>query len=141
MSNLPEDPSPADGNLCFASCHPTKDVIPSRVHPQKKLTDAEKVSASTKRQLNKENANALKIEVDAFFHLPDTEISQLAKKFNKTEGNIKLMLANESNYQKTRAPSLQNALVYAKGLEMNKGMQNFAIVAELGILTCVFFRS
>ena len=122
MSNLPEDLSPADGDLSFTSHHPTKDVICSHVHPQKKLTDAQRVSANVKRELNKENANALKIEVDVFFHLCDTEISQLAKKFNKSEANIKLMLANESTYQKMCAMSLRNTLVYAKGLEMNEGM-------------------
>jgi len=45
---------------------PTKDILPSHIHPQKKLTDAEKASANMKCKLNKENANAQKIEVNAF---------------------------------------------------------------------------
>jgi hypothetical protein len=73
------------------------------------------------RKLNKENANALKIEIDTFLHHCDTEILRLAKKFNKSEVNIKLLLANKSNYQKMRAPSLRNTLVYAKGIKMNDG--------------------
>jgi hypothetical protein len=59
MLNLPEDPAPGNGDISFTSRHPTKDIIPSRVCPQKKLTDAEKVSANMERKLNKENANAL----------------------------------------------------------------------------------
>jgi hypothetical protein len=136
--NLPENPAPTNGDLFFASHNPTKDVLLSHVCPQKKLTDAEKVSANTKCELNRENANALKIEVNAFFNHHDLEISWLAKKFNKTEGNIKLMLANESNYQNKCAPSLQNALVHAKGLEMNKGMKSSSTVPQFGILTHVF---
>ena len=120
--NLPEDPAPGNVDISFTSCHPIKDIIPSRVCPQKKLTDAEKVFVNMKYELNKENANALKIEIDAFLHHHDTEILWLAKKFNKSEVNIKLLLANESNYQKMCAPSLWNTLVYAKGIEMNNGM-------------------
>ena len=138
MSNLPEDLAPTNGDLSFASRHPTKDILPSHVRPQKKLTDAEEVSANMKHKLNKENANALKVEVDVFFNHCDLEISWLAKKFNKMEGNIKLMLANESNYQNKCAPSLQNTLVYAKGLKMNEGMKSSSTVPQFGILTCVF---
>jgi hypothetical protein len=126
-SNLPEDPIQIDSSLTFASRNPTKDVIPSRVRPYKKLTDAQKISANTKRELNKENSEALKAEVDVFFNHRDTETSRLAKKYNKSEVNIKLLLTNESKYQKTRAPSLRNALVHAKGLEVNEGTHFFFI--------------
>jgi hypothetical protein len=119
--NLPDDLSQADSSLSFASRNATKDVIPSCFRPHKKLTDAEKISANTKRELNKENANALKVEVNAFFDHRNAEISRLAKKYNKSEVNVKLLLTNETRYQKTRAPSLQNALVHAKGLEVNEG--------------------
>ena len=54
------------------------------------------------------------------------------------EGNIMLMLANKSNYQNKCAPSLQNTLVYAKGLKMNEGMKSSSTVPQFGILTCVF---
>ena len=98
MSNLPEDLVLTNRDLSFTSHHPTKDVLPSCVHPQKKLTDAENFSANMKCELNKENANALEIKVNAFFNYHNLEISWLAKRFNKMERNIKLMLTNESNY-------------------------------------------
>jgi hypothetical protein len=121
MSNPPDVPSQQDPDLTFASRNPTKVVHPSRVRPRVKLSDAQKVSAASKREINKENASALKVEIDAFFDHRDTEISRLAKKFNKSEVKIKQLLSNETNYQKTRAPTLRNALVHAKGIEMNEG--------------------
>lgn len=81
--NLPENPSQEDGSLSFTSHHPTKDIIPSCVCPHKKLTNAQKISANTKCELNKENANALKVEVNAFFAHRNTEISRLAKKIQQ----------------------------------------------------------
>ncbi|KAF8221173.1 hypothetical protein L208DRAFT_1329741 [Tricholoma matsutake] len=114
MLNPPDVPSQQDPDLTFASRNPTKVVHPSRVHPGAKLSDAQKISAASKHKINKENANALKVEIDAFFDLRDTEITQLAKKFSKSEVKIKQLLSNETNYQKTCAPSLWNVLVHAK---------------------------
>ena len=73
-TNLPDDPSQADGSISLASHNPTKDIIPSHIHLCKKLTDTEKISANTKHKLNKENANALKVEVNVFFDHCNTEI-------------------------------------------------------------------
>lgn len=110
-----------DGDLTFASRNPFKETIPSRARQQHKHTDAQKASADAKRAINKENANALQVELNDFFDLRGVEITRLAKKFNKSEVKIKQLLSNETTYKKTRAPSLRNALVYAKGVEMNEG--------------------
>ena len=55
--------------------------------------------------------------------------------------NIKLLLSNESKYQNMCAPSLQNALVHAKVLEVNDGMYIFSIITLVRILTHAFLRS
>jgi hypothetical protein len=73
--NLPDGPSWADSSLFFASYNATKDIIPLHFHPHKKLTNAEKISANTKCELNKENASALEVEVDTFFNHCNAEIS------------------------------------------------------------------
>jgi hypothetical protein len=117
----PEVPSTQLDASSFATRNPTKDIIPTRVRHHAKRTNAETVTANAKRKLNKENANALKIETTQFLNHRDTEISRLAKKFHKSESHMKQLLTNQSNYQYTRAPSLRNALVHAKGLEMNEG--------------------
>ena len=105
----------------FVSRNPFKEIIPPRSRHGGKLTDAQKVSAEAKRAINKENANALQLELDNFFELRDVEITRLAKQYNKSEAKIKQLLSNETAFKKTRAPSLRNALVYAKGLEVNEG--------------------
>ncbi|KAF8229076.1 hypothetical protein L208DRAFT_1288432 [Tricholoma matsutake] len=102
MSNPPDVPSQQDPDLTFTSHNPTKVVHPSRVHPGAKLSNAQKISAASKHEIN------------MFFDLQDTEITQLAKKFNKSEVKIKQLLSNKTNYQKTCALSLQNVLVHAK---------------------------
>lgn len=123
MSSLPVPDNPVlQRDLSFASRNPTKDVIPSHVRPRSKLTDAQKVSADTKREINKENAHALQLEIDTFTEQHNVEIARLAKKFNKTEVKMKQLLTNVTKYQNTRLPSLRNALVHAKGVEMNEGM-------------------
>jgi predicted dithiol-disulfide oxidoreductase (DUF899 family) len=116
------DPSEVvDRNLTFASRNPIKNINPARVRHRPKLTDAQKVSADTKREINRENADALQVELVNFFEFRREEVTRLAKKFNKSEAKVKQLLGNESNYKNSRAPSLRNALVYAKGIEMNEG--------------------
>jgi hypothetical protein len=120
MSNLSQA-EVTNGDLTFASRHPIKEINPTRVHHRPKLTDAQKVSADTKHEINKENANALQAELNTFFESRSADITQLAKKYNKSEAKIKQLLTNETNFKNVRAPSLRNALVYAKGMEVNEG--------------------
>jgi hypothetical protein len=117
-NDAPEGPS---NTSTLSSRNPTKKTIPSRSRAQGKTSNAEKITADARRALNKENGNALQLEIAAFFDSRKAEIARLAKKYNKTESHIKQLLSNESSYQNTRAPSLHNALVHAKGLEMNEG--------------------
>jgi hypothetical protein len=121
--SVPTNSAPPHVFSSLASRNPTRDVIPARVHHRPKITDAQKITADARRQLNKENAAALQLEIDHIFDIRNTEISRIAKKYNKTDAYIKQILANETTYHGTRAPSLRNALVHAKGLEMNEGKQ------------------
>lgn len=105
----------------FASRNPFKEIIPPRLRSRQRATDAQNISAEAKRTINKENAEALQVELATFFEFRDVEVTRLANKFNKTEAKIKQLLSNETTYKITRAPSLRNVLVYAKGLEVNEG--------------------
>jgi hypothetical protein len=105
----------------LAARNPTREVIPARVRHRPKITDAQKITAEAKRQLNGENAAALHHEIEEVMGVRDVEVSRIAKKYNKKEVYIKHILNNETNYHGTRAPSLRNALVHAKGLEINEG--------------------
>ena len=105
----------------LASRNPTKEPQPSRSRPRPKISNAEKITADAKRELNHENASALRVEIVAFFEVRKIEITRLSKKYNKSEANIKQLLSSETQYQNMRAPSLRNALVHAKGIEANEG--------------------
>ena len=104
MSNAPDIPSQQDPDLTFAFHNPTKVIHPSHMCLGAKLSDAQNVSAALKCDINKENVDALKVEIDVFFDLCDTEITQLAKKFNKSEVKIKQLLSNETKYQIPKDP-------------------------------------
>jgi hypothetical protein len=88
---------------------------------QPKISDAQKISTDAKRLLNGENAAALKLEIDQLIDDRNKEVSRIATKYNKTDSYVKHILTNGTNYHGTRAPSLRNALVHAKGIEMNEG--------------------
>ncbi|KAF8239106.1 hypothetical protein L208DRAFT_1478308 [Tricholoma matsutake] len=117
----------------FASHNPIKDIIPTHVCHHAKHTNAKTITANARHELNKDMANALKIKTTQFFNHRDTEISWLAKKFHNSELNMKQLLTNQSNYQNMHAPLLHNALVHAKGLEMNEdcGQGDRLMLAEI----------
>lgn len=119
----PSMPDPSKALSSLASRNPTRDVNPGRVRHHPKITDAQKITAEAKRQLNKENGAALQLEIDQVLDVRNTEISRIAKKYNKTDIYIRQILAKETNFRGTRAPSLRNALVHAKGIEMNEGKE------------------
>ena len=104
----------------LAARNPTRDVLPKRTRVQLKRSHAEIVTANARHNLNKANAISLQLEIEEFFNLRDGEILRLAEKYHKSEANIKMLLTGGSKYRNRRAPSLRNALVHAKGLEMNE---------------------
>ncbi|KAF8518835.1 hypothetical protein BU17DRAFT_90632 [Hysterangium stoloniferum] len=120
-NNVPHSsPGENPDTSSLASRNPTRDVIPKRSRVQLKCSNAERITANASHDLNKENANALRLEIEQFFEHRDREILRLSKKYHKSEINIKMLLSNESKYRNMRAPSLRNALVHAKGLEVNE---------------------
>lgn len=134
VNNDHGDAIQVDHTSSFASRNPTKQLQSSRARPRPKISDAAKITADAKRQQHKENASALRVEIVAFLDVRKTEIGRLAKKYNKSEAIIKQLLSNETSYQNTRAPSLRNALVHAKGQEVNEGeyiLINCCIIQEL----------
>jgi hypothetical protein len=68
-SDLPDGSS-------LASRNPTRDSISARQRPRPKVSNAAKFTADAKRELNKENASALKLEICKFFDGRDTEIDR-----------------------------------------------------------------
>jgi hypothetical protein len=139
------------GTSTWASRNPLKDVQPSRVRIKIKITDAEKATRNIKRQLNKSNALALRADVDMFCVDRDTRILEMSKKYSKKPSYIRALLTQVSHYKKSRAPSLRNALVHHKTLEINESMLfNLFLYSEslslqianlVNACKCVRFRS
>jgi hypothetical protein len=113
---------PTVNSSSFAGRNPTKDIIPSRLRQRKTLTNAEKLSANARRLLNKNNADALQVELDAHFLHREEEVARLSEKFSKSSDYIQRILNTETSYKKSRAPSLHNALIHQKTQEVNGGM-------------------
>jgi len=122
----------------FTSCNLTQDINTTRPHHQPKLTNAHKVSADAKHEINKENASALQLEINTFLESRSIEIVLLSKKFNKSEAKIKQLINNETSYHNMHALSLHNALVHAKGVEMNEGKSTLQWVPLVDKLTCIY---
>jgi hypothetical protein len=72
--------------------------------------------------LNKKNADALQAELDVHFLYRKQEIDWISEKFSKTPDYIQQLFNAGTNYRKSRAPSLQNALIHHKCEEVNGGM-------------------
>jgi hypothetical protein len=71
-NDTPEGPS---NTSTLSSHNPTKKTIPSHSHAQVKTSNAEKITADTRWALNKENGNALQLEIAAFFDSRKAEIA------------------------------------------------------------------
>jgi hypothetical protein len=108
-----------NGTTTWASRNPLKDVQPSRVRSRVIRTDAEKATYEARRQLNKTNAQALQAAIDVFCAERNTKIEQLAKEYGKKAAYIRNLVTNATHYKNTRAPSLKNALVHHKSVEVN----------------------
>lgn len=118
---MSESLSAGDVSSSLAARNPTRDVIPARLRPRPKTTNAEKITAEARRQMNRENAAAFHAEIQEIMVARDSEVSRIATKYSKKEVYIKHILNNDTNLHGMRAPSLRNALVHAKGVEMNEG--------------------
>jgi hypothetical protein len=109
-----------NGTTTWASRNPLKDVQLPRVRaPVVVHTDAEKATYDARRQLNKANTQALQAAIDVFCAERNAKIEELAKEFGKKAGYIRGLITNATHYKTTRAPSLKNALIHHKSVEVN----------------------
>lgn len=60
-------------------------------------------------------------EIDDYLKKQDEFVKEIAEKYGKKPIAIQSLLARASSFKPTRAPSLHNAKVHAKSLELNEG--------------------
>ncbi|KAJ7023108.1 hypothetical protein C8F04DRAFT_1193768 [Mycena alexandri] len=76
------------------------------------LSDAEKATRALAQQAREKQKAALNDDIDTFVTRRDELIHDLALKHHKKEEYIRSLLLSESQYTKTRAPSLRNAVIH-----------------------------
>lgn len=103
----------------FASRNADQPVIP--VRPRAVQSNALKATKEATRLVNAAAKKAFTADMDAFLVNRDAEITNLAIKYGKKADKVKSLLLHSSHFKQKRAPSLQNALVKAKGKEINSG--------------------
>jgi hypothetical protein len=99
--------------------NPMKSVIPSQA--RKKLTPAERASRALITEANKTARAHLMQDIDAFLEDRANKIDDLAVKHSVKQDYIKKLINPTTTYKKQRAPTLPNAIMHIKAVEINEG--------------------
>lgn len=100
---------------------PPQEIIPSRHRKHVQLTDAQKATRQISRDAGKARKKELMRDLDA--HLLDFDVGlvDIAHRHKRSVKYIKHLLKTSSAFKKKRAPTLQNALLHYKSVEVNQG--------------------
>ena len=104
----------------WAQRNPNSGVQKSRARAT--LTHAAKASRKVAAARNKANAALLSADVTKQVDLQNAQIEKIAADHNRKACDIEKLINHQMNYRQTRGPSLSNALIHKKGVEMNDGM-------------------
>jgi hypothetical protein len=104
----------------WAQLNPSLGVQAQR--PRAKATVAAKATRKINAELNKANAARLSADLEKLAVLQRTQIEKIAQDHNRKAPEIKKLITHQTHYRQSRAPSLSNALIHKKGVEMNEGM-------------------
>jgi hypothetical protein len=120
LTNIQWDPLYLNAPQTWAQHNPNLGVQKER--PRAKATDAAKATKKISASRNKVNAALLSADVEKQMVLQCTQIDKIAQGHNQKVPKIEKLINHHTNYQHTWGPSLSNALIHKKGLEMNQGM-------------------
>jgi hypothetical protein len=104
----------------WAQLNPSLGVQAQR--PRAKATVAAKVTRKINAELNKANAARLSTDLEKLAALQRTQVEKIAQDHNRKAPEIEKLITHQTHYRQSRAPSLSNALIHKKGVEMNEGM-------------------
>lgn len=96
------------------------DTIPTRA-PRPKIPDALKAQYNAAQQVRREANELLNNELHEFAKQQDELLVELAKRHNKKPEKLRAILTHSPSFKKKHAPTLQNALLHAKAMEVNSG--------------------
>ncbi|KAF6751974.1 hypothetical protein DFP72DRAFT_1070675 [Ephemerocybe angulata] len=116
----PSESEPTDTTSTWAARNPLKEIIPPRRNSQAVKSAAEKAALKIARDARRKDAEHLNEDVVDLLASIEHGIDTLASKHSQPRQRVEQMVLSTSRYVKKRAPSLTNALIHAKGREMNE---------------------
>lgn len=99
--------------------NPQKDLQPLRLRA--KATEASRATKRISAAANKTAKTALARAILELVALRQSQLVALANTHNVTVTHIEKLVGSSTHYKHTRAPSIRNALVHKKGVELNEG--------------------
>ncbi|KAH6906941.1 hypothetical protein BKA70DRAFT_1428453 [Coprinopsis sp. MPI-PUGE-AT-0042] len=121
----PINTSRPTGPLDYAATHslrnPFRPVIPACSNPGSKKTAAQKATAAAGRELRTSRAAAFAEDVAALALSQEEAIAELALRHNKKVVYTTKIVQQQSSYKPSRRPSLHNAKIHYKAMELNNG--------------------
>jgi hypothetical protein len=122
----PDDPC-LNAQMTWANRNPTMEVQSAR--PQDKISTIEQNTQNLGKATKKIKNTQLTADIDTLQLERSAQINALALKHHQKPSHILNILNNSSHYKTTRLPTLQNALVHHKALEVNEGVLLYLLFA------------
>jgi hypothetical protein len=107
-------------NTTWAARNPTRPILNPRPAPAR-LTEAQKASRAIAREQKKANAKRLDDDIKQFTEDQHAKLEEIAKTHNVKVEKVKDLVGASTHYKKSRKPTLHNAIVHAKAMEVNQG--------------------
>ncbi|KAL0948658.1 hypothetical protein HGRIS_010461 [Hohenbuehelia grisea] len=119
---LEEAPRQAPDKNARSTHHERNTHLPAQ--PEKRarhpLTEAEKATRALQRKATDNLTAAFHADLDEYLVENDIKIKRLAEKHSKKIEYVRSLLQHSTRFKKHREVSLRNALIHAKGKEVNR---------------------
>ena len=113
-------PLAESNNTTWAARNPARPVLNPRPPPAR-LTDAQKASRAIAHEQKKANAKKLDDDVKAFLEQQQAKLDGIARVHNVKVEKVKDLVGAYTHYKQTRKPTLHNAILHVKAMEVNQG--------------------
>ena len=119
-SPLAPAPLTESNNTTWAARNPIRPVLNPRPAPAP-LTAAQKASRATAREQKKANTKRLDDDIKQFTKEQHAKLEEIAHTHNVKVEKVKDLVGASIHYKKSRKPTLHNAILHAKAIEVNQG--------------------
>jgi hypothetical protein len=134
MLRMSDGPSPAGSTNMESSTwvqrNPGKPVQPSRACNNRPKTHAERETAKKRLENMTENAKELQNEIKLLHAFQDRLVKDMARKYKKTERELRTLVFSKPILKSRCAPNLRNALLHKKAVELNGGKEHSKTVSR-----------